>query len=92
MDICGWSGGAVGGGAKRFCQTEHGRGLRYQNYVAGRAFSAIGVFSPRAKRQLKKGDVGPETTSTNFSRFARASTVMITKTSLSWMPEKKTLN
>jgi len=48
--------GRLGGGAKRFCQTEHGRRLRYQKYAAGRAFAAIGVFSPRAKRQLKKGD------------------------------------
>src|SRR3989304_660473 len=37
-----WRGGL--GGAKRFCQTEHGRGLGYQRYVAGRAFSAMGFF------------------------------------------------
>ena len=52
MDICGWSGGTVSGGAKRFCQTEPGRGLRYQKYAAGRAFSAMGVFLARAKRGL----------------------------------------
>ena len=36
------------------------------------------------------GDVGSETTSANFSRSAQGSTVMIAKTLLSWMPEKKT--
>ena len=61
MGICGWSGGAVWGGAKRFCQVEHGRGLWYQKYVAGRAFSAMGFFLARAKRRLwwRPGEAAP---------------------------------
>ena len=49
------------GGANRFCQTEHGGGLRDQKYAVQRAFSAMGVFLARAKRRMgwRPGEAAP---------------------------------